>query len=131
MNGAELWLKRKMLGLTPSELGELLNINPRTITRWEVRQGDIPDDLAAHVDDLVEDHNDLVTAIWSRFFSDDFGDEPVGLPLFNRQQDVPAWTPAGTTPEDWNNAVVAVYREALEAADIHVEWNRFLEADAS
>lgn len=129
MNGAELWVKWRMLGITVAELGELLDLNPRTLTRWMQKPDPIPDDVADRVDRHVNRHNTLVSAIWDRYVADSDGTEPVGLPLLDRQEDVPDWAGTGTNPDDWNAAVVAVYREATDSNDVDVEWHRYLDGD--
>lgn len=129
MNGAELWVRWKLLGSTVADLAELLDLNPRTLTRWMQRDEPVPQDVADRVERHVNRHLDLVTDIRERFVDDWDGAEPVRLLLLNRQEDVPDWAEAGTSPEDWNNAVVAVYRDALDRdtldpSDFEFDWRR-------
>lgn len=128
MNGATLWAKRILLGLTTNQLAELLGTSRKRIGIWEKKDGYVPADVYQIVQDLLDRRAELIAEIWERHIAEDEST----IMLLNRDEDIPDYAPDGTTVQSWNNAVVGVLAEAASTGDTpDLEWHRYLHPDVA
>lgn len=128
MNGATLWAKRILLGLTTNQLADILGTSRKRIGIWEKKDGYVPAEAYAVVTDLLDRRAELIAEIWERHIAEDEST----IMLLNRDEDIPDYAPDGTTVQSWNNAVVGVLAEAASTGDTpDLEWHRYLRPDVA
>ena len=105
MTGAELAVRRHLIGLTPDELADVLDVNPRTVRSWESGRDRIPARIPDEVEALVKEHGKAVALMVA-------SDSPVGI----------ARDKGDVWPSGWY--VAAAARAMSIAPDLGAVWCR-------
>ena len=112
MTGAEMAVRRHLIGLTPDELADVLDVNPRTVRSWESGRDLIPARILDEMVALVRELDGVVALMVA-------SDCPVGI-VRDRGTDARprGWTDA--RPRGWY--VAAAARALSVEPDLEVMW---------
>lgn len=75
MTSAELRLTRERLGLSQTNLGDLLEVTQKTVLNWESGRYRIPEGVAVDVEGLAEETEEFIEAIVAELSGDPDLDE--------------------------------------------------------
>lgn len=121
MNGATLRTYRTLLGYEARHYAEKVGVARRTLTRWEVGEWAVPDDVAEQVRKDLSDMNRLR----SRIVDDLRGDDSAEVLAYEYGGDLRADTDIDVDRQVYN-AAVGLAALDLEAAgtEVTIEWRR-------
>lgn len=112
MTGAEFKCTRESLGLTSSNLGNILNVDPRTIRAWEEEKYPIPTGIIHELHKIQIETDDQVDYYLDQF---EHGPTPV-LITYRTDPEYHQYHPGSKWSASWHRAVAA--RVAWEMPDI-------------